>query len=38
MRVVEVAVLVPNGDMPDSMWVCVDGQSCMLSRTFPDLR
>jgi hypothetical protein len=37
MKVVELSVLVPVDEYPEGMWVCVDDQSCILARTFPDL-
>jgi len=37
MKVVELPVLDLEYDVPDSLWVCVDGQACMLMRAFPDL-
>jgi hypothetical protein len=37
LQVVELRVSVPDADLPESVWVCVDGQACVLSRIFPDL-
>jgi hypothetical protein len=36
MQLVELRVSVPDVDLPETMWVCIDGQSCVLSRIFPD--
>ncbi len=37
MMLVELPLMVNDCEVPETMWVCVDGQACMLARTFPDL-
>lgn len=37
LHVVELGVTVRDVDVPDSEWVCIDSQSCVLARIFLDL-